>query len=218
MLVLASSSPRRAMLLHEGGFTFATVNASVSEELAEGITPEMGARQLAVRKAQSGLIHWLEAGGNKLDVVLGADTMVVLDKRILGKPASADEAVEMLQSLSGRTHQVLTGVSLVSGSGRQVEDVIKTVVEFRQLEAEEIMAYVSSGEPMDKAGAYGIQGEAGKFVIAIQGSLTNVIGLPMEYLTEQLKAWGIEQRDITSREVNHGLSTFKGLAGRTSPP
>ncbi len=218
MLVLASASPRRAMLLREGGYSFVTVKASVSEVLEERVVPELGVRQLATRKAQAGLTHWLKSGGDTQDIVLGADTMVVLNDQILGKPTSPEDAVQMLQKLSGRTHEVLTGVSLVSGSGRFVEDVVKTIVHFRQLEAAEIMSYVVSGEPMDKAGAYGIQGEAGQFVTSIQGSLTNVIGLPMEYLTVQLKAWGIEQTNIASREVNDGLSTFEGFAGRTSTP
>ena len=218
MLVLASASPRRAMLLREGGYSFVTVKASVSEVLEERVVPEIGVRQLATRKAQAGLTHWLKSGGDTQDIVLGADTMVVLNDQILGKPTSPEDAVQMLQKLSGRTHEVLTGVSLVSGSGRFVEDVVKTIVHFRQLEAAEIMSYVVSGEPMDKAGAYGIQGEAGQFVTSIQGSLTNVIGLPMEYLTVQLKAWGIEQTNIASREVNDGLSTFEGFAGRTSTP
>ena len=218
MLVLASASPRRAMLLREGGYSFVTVKASVSEVLEERVVPEIGVRQLATRKAQAGLTHWLKSGGDTQDIVLGADTMVVLNDQILGKPTSPEDAVQMLQKLSGRTHEVLTGVSLVSGSGRFVEDVVKTIVHFRQLEAAEIMSYVVSGEPMDKAGAYGIQGEAGQFVTSIQGSLTNVIGLPMEYLTVQLKAWGIEQTNIASREVNDGLSTFEGFAGRTTTP
>lgn len=216
MLVLASSSPRRALLLREGGFAFETVKASVSEDLAEKIPPEIGVRQLAVRKAKAGLIHWLELGGDKLDVVLGADTMVVLDSCILGKPTSAMEAEEMLQRLSGRTHVVLTGVALISGSGRLAADVVETVVNFRRLGADEIKAYVESGEPMDKAGAYGIQGDAKKFVLSIEGSLTNVIGLPMEYLTEQLRTWGIEQTNIASREVDNGLSPFEGFTGGTS--
>ncbi|HWQ42132.1 MAG TPA: Maf family protein [Desulfosporosinus sp.] len=218
MLVLASSSPRRAMLLDEGGYTFKVVKASVSEVLPEGTPPKTGVRQLAVRKAKAGLTHWLELGGDKLDVVLGADTMVVLDAQILGKPTTPADAQDMLQRLSGRTHAVLTGVALMDGSGRLIANVVETVVRFRQLDYCEVKAYVAGGEPMDKAGAYGIQGGARKFVASIQGSLTNVIGLPMEYLTEQLKAWGIEQIDITSREVDDGLSAFEGFTGGTSTP
>ncbi len=191
MLVLASSSPRRAMLLREGGYPFQTVKASVSEQLPEGMGPEIGVRELAVRKAQAGLSQWLDQGGKLGDVIMGADTMVVLDAHILGKPETKAEAEEMLQRLSGRTHVVLTGVALISGEGRLVSDVVATIVHFHQLGEDDIKAYVASGEPMDKAGAYGIQGEAGKFVKSYEGSLTNVIGLPMEYIAEKLRAWGI---------------------------
>ena len=218
MLVLASASPRRAMLLNEGGYTFEVVTASVLEDLPEGMSPEIGVRQLAVRKAQAGLTRWLELGGGKSDVALGADTMVVLDAQILGKPTTPAEAEEMLQRLSGRTHVVLTGVALMDGSGRLVANVVETVVRFHELGADDIKAYVASGEPMDKAGAYGIQGGARKFVASIQGSLTNVIGLPMEYLSEQLKAWGIEHTNIASREVDDGLSAFEGFTRGTSTP
>jgi len=218
MLVLASSSPRRAILLREGGYVFETVKASVSEELVEGIPPKIGVKQLAERKAKAGLTHWIELGGNAQDVVLGADTMVVLDSCILGKPVSEADAEEMLHRLSGRTHSVLTGVALISGDGNLVADVVETIVHFRHLGVDEIKAYVASGEPMDKAGAYGIQGGAKRFVTSLQGSLTNVIGLPMEYLSEQLRTWGIEQTNIASREVDDGLSSFEGFARGTSTP
>ena len=217
MLVLASASPRRAMLLGERGFSYEVVKVSVSEELPDGIPAETGVRELAVRKAQAGFKRWKELGGDKQTVVLGADTMVVLDQRILGKPRSLEEAEEMLRSLSGRTHVVLTGVALVS-SGKEASEVIKTVVQFRKLEAAEIKAYAAGGEPMDKAGAYAIQGGAGKFVESIQGSLTNVIGLPMEYLSKELGAWGIEQTNVASREVDDGLSSFEGFTERPPAP
>jgi len=218
MLVLASSSPRRAMLLREGGYPFKTVKASVSEELPDDMGAKTGVRELAVRKAQAGLTQWLNQGGNVQDVIMGADTMVVLDARILGKPETPAEAEEMLQNLSGRTHVVLTGVALINGSGRLFSDVIETVVRFHELTADDIKAYVASGEAMDKAGAYGIQGDAGKFVESFEGSFTNVIGLPMESISEYLRAWGIEHTDIASREVNDGLHTFKGFTGRSSTP
>jgi len=204
------------MLLRERGYVFATVNPSVSEVLPKGMPPEIGIRHLAILKAQAGLTHWLDLGGNIQDVVLGADTMVVLDARVLGKPATPAEAEEMLQSLSGRTHVVLTSVALISGSGRLTADVVETSVRFRQLLTDEIKEYVLSGEPMDKAGAYGIQGKARKFVASFEGSLTNVIGLPMEYLLEHLRAWGIAQTNIASREVDDGLSAFEGFTGGTS--
>ena len=205
-------------MLSEGGYPFEVVKASVTEVLPEGMSPENGVLQLAVRKAKAGLTHWLELGGDKLDVALGADTMVVLDAQILGKPTSPREAEEMLHKLSGRTHLVLTGVALMDGAGKHVANVIETVVRFHPLGAEEIKEYVAGGEPMDKAGSYGIQGGARKFVASIQGSLTNVIGLPMEYLTEQLRAWGIEQTNVASREVDDELSASEGFARGTSTP
>ncbi len=146
-------------MLNEAGFSFQTVTMAVSEVLPEGISPQLGVRELAERKAKAGLNRWLELGGDPLDVVLGADTIVVLGTRILGKPSNPLEAEEMLQSLSGRTHAVLTGVALINGSGRLKTEVTETNVVFRQLSQEEIKTYVSSGEPMDKAGAYGIQGK-----------------------------------------------------------
>jgi len=214
MLVLASSSPRRARLLGQAGYAFEVVKASVSEVLPDKMEPKTGARELALRKAQAGLINWLDQGGSLQDVVIGADTMVVLDARILGKPETQAEAEEMLHSLSGRTHVVLTGVAFISGAGSIATQVVETVVRFHQLKVEDIKAYVASGQAMDKAGAYGIQGEARKFVESFDGSLTNVIGLPMEYLSEKLRAWGIEHINIASREVNDGLSTFEGFTGR----
>lgn len=213
MLVLASASPRRALLLEEGGYNFVTVKADVSEELPQGIRPEDGVKALALRKALAGLDAWLAAGGSPEDVILGADTIVALDTQILGKPTDEVDAEKMLLQLSGRQHEVYTGVALVTGTGRQQENhAIQTNVYFRPIAREDIRAYIATGEPMDKAGAYAIQGGAGQFVDHFEGSLSNVIGLPMEYVSEQLKAWGIEQVNIALREVEHGLSSFKGFA------
>lgn len=191
MLVLASASPRRGMLLEDSGFRFARVKAEVSEELSQGIIPECGVKELALRKAQAGLKEWLHNGGTAEDVILGADTIVVLDGRMLGKPGSEQEAAEMLNALSGREHLVLTGVALVDGLGRRIQEAIRTKVFFRCLSEMEIAEYIASGEPMDKAGAYGIQGKASVFVEHYEGSLSNVIGLPMEYVISQLSVWGI---------------------------
>lgn len=219
MLVLASGSPRRALLLEEGGYTFVTVKADVSEELPPGIRPEDGVKALALRKALAGLDAWLAAGGSPEDIILGADTIVALDTQILGKPTDEVDAEKMLLQLSGRQHEVYTGVALVTGTGRQQEiHAIQTNVYFRSIAREDIRAYVATGEPMDKAGAYAIQGGAGQFVDHFEGSLSNVIGLPMEYVSEQLKAWGIEQVNIALREVEHGLSSLKGFTRGTSTP
>ena len=201
MLVLASASPRRAMLLRENGYMFEKVEVSVSEKLPQGIAPEAGVRELAMRKAQAGASKWLAQGGDPLDVILGADTLVVLDGQVLGKPEDASAAERMLRDLSGKTHAVLTGIALLASAGGFISDVVETEVRFRQISIEDIRAYVAGGEPMDKAGAYGIQGEAGKFVEGYTGSLSNIIGLPMECLAEHFEAWGIEQTNSAPRGV-----------------
>lgn len=191
MLILASSSPRRAELLRERGYVFRVCPAGADETLPVGMAAEDGVVLLALRKAQAGAGLWLSRGGEPDDVVLGADTLVILDRQPLGKPRDKQEAREMLCALSGVRHTVCTGVALVRSDGRRKSGMVETAVTFRRLSAAEIDSYVESGEPMDKAGAYGIQGGARRFVEKIDGSLTNVIGLPMEYLGEQLKTWGI---------------------------
>lgn len=210
MLVLASTSPRRAMLLKEGGFSFVLQKADVSEELPLKIKPEAGVQELALRKALAGQKAWINSGGCAEDIILGADTIVAIDDQILGKPADEKEAQTMLQRLSGRHHDVYTGVALVNGTGCRENTAIRTRVFFRPITLEEIKAYIATGEPMDKAGAYAIQGGAKDFVEHYEGSLSNVIGLPMEYVSERLRAWGIEQENITLREVEDGLSSVKG--------
>jgi len=199
MLVLASSSPRRAELLREWGYCFTTVFAPVEEKAVPGLPPAALVRRLAELKASAGAQKWGGLGGKADDLILAADTVVVLDNRILGKPGSPEIAKQMLQRLSGRTHVVLTGVALRQLSGAEESGVVATQVTFRQLDAAEVERYVASGEPMDKAGAYGIQGGAGGFVADVQGSYTNVIGLPMEYVSKQLRAWRIEQGGIAPR-------------------
>jgi septum formation protein len=124
--------------------------------------------------------------------VLGADTVVVIDGRILGKPSGAAEARSMLRCLSGRVHHVLTGVALIAPDGRRIADlVVRSSVEFRELSHEEINAYAESGEPLDKAGAYAIQGGAGRFVLGVTGSYSNVIGLPIEEVQRLLLDCGL---------------------------
>ena len=190
MLVLASSSPRRGMLLKEAGFSFVRIQADVSEELSQVVTPEAAVKELALRKAQAGLKRWLLEGGSREDVILGADTIVVLDEWILGKPKDEKEAEDMLTALSGRAHEVYTGVALVNGTGRQECGAVRTLVFFRQLTAQDILEYIATGECLDKAGAYGIQGQGARLVEKYEGSLSNVIGLPMEYVKERLKCGG----------------------------
>lgn len=218
MLVLASSSPRRGMLLEEARYRFERVKADVSEELPQGASPEWGVQELALRKAQAGLENWLVSGGNPEDLILGADTIVVWNHRILGKPRTEEEAEAMLSSLSGQEHAVYTGVAFVDGTGRKENAAVRTDVFFRPLTQDEILHYISTGEPMDKAGAYGIQGKASAFVDHYEGSLSNVIGLPMEHVTDRLNVWGIHQEIITLPEVEDGLSSFKGSPGGIVTP
>jgi len=195
VLVLASSSPRRSELLQAWGYSFKLIYAPVSEDLPAAIRPEAGVQELARRKAWAGYEAWQGRNGSAHDLILGADTIVVLDNKILGKPADQKDAEEMLKALSSKTHQVMTAIALVgtnANEGISIETGLDiTTVTFRQLAVQEILDYIATGEPMDKAAAYGIQGGAGKFVSDVNGSLTNVIGLPMELLTARLSERGI---------------------------
>ncbi len=174
-LILASSSPRRQHLLRQLGLAFDVLPSGVDEELNGSEDPEQHVRTLSLQKAQ--------AAGRRVSegIVIGADTIVVLDGHILGKPKDPDQAVSMLQHLSGRTHEVFTGFTLLDRpSGRSVTEVERTLVKFRPLSPPEIRAYVATGSPMDKAGAYGIQDDFGAiFVEGIQGCFYNVVGFPL---------------------------------------
>lgn len=180
-LILASASPRRQELLASAGIDFRIDPARVEEEILPGEGPEAAAMRLATAKAKEVL------GRNPGALVLAADTLVAVGGEILGKPRSACEAEAMLSRLSDESHQVITGVALL-GQGLDKRFSVTTQVEFRPLAPEEIRAYVRSGEPMDKAGAYGIQGGAAGFVRAIRGSYTNVVGLPLAECLEALGA------------------------------
>lgn len=174
-VVLASASPRRADLLRAAGIPFEVIVADVDEALLSGEAPEAYVTRLARDKAAAVATR---ARGRR---VLAADTAVVIDEHILGKPADAADARRMLGLLSGRTHQVMTGVCLDS----EVR-LATTAVEFAPLSPDEIDQYVASGEPMDKAGAYAIQGLASRFVTRIDGSYSNVVGLPVALVYQLL--------------------------------
>ncbi len=178
MLVLASASPRRADLLRAAGIPFDVIVADIDERPAPRESPETYARRMAVSKAHAVIP---KAGGRP---VLAADTVVVVDGDILGKPTDRADASRMLMRLSGRTHEVLTAVTL---GGETV--VARTTVEFAPMSAEEIASYVASGEPMDKAGAYGIQGLASRFIPRIEGSYSNVVGLPVALVYGLVKGY-----------------------------
>ena len=183
-LILASASPRRAELLRAAGFDFSVRPADVDESLRTGETPFDYVRRLAIDKAQA----VTRAAG---EVVLAADTTVVVDNHILGKPADAADATRMLRLLAGRSHEVLTGVCVAADEGIDAR-VASTSVEFVAMADAEIAWYVDTGEPMDKAGAYGIQGRASRFISGVKGSYTNVVGLPVSLVYEMLRALGAE--------------------------
>ena len=172
-LVLASGSPRRAELLRQAGIRFEVSVPDVDETLHPGEAPEAYVRRLAAAKARH------VAASHPGRPVLGADTTVVVDGQVLGKPYDAADAARMLGQLSGRSHLVLTGVCLIGPAGETRIDAAVTTVEFRALQAAEIGEYVDSGEPMDKAGGYAIQGIAGAFVVKLVGSYSAVVGLPL---------------------------------------
>jgi len=179
-LVLASASPRRSELLTAAGIGFIGRPADIDESMQPHEQPDAYAMRLARTKA--------EAVGAAADtIVLGADTVVVVDGSPLGKPRDGGDAAGMLRRLSGRTHQVLTGVALTHAGGVQI-DLATTLVSFQPLSDDEIAWYVATGEPLDKAGAYGIQGYASRFVTRIEGSYSNVVGLPVELVYARLRA------------------------------
>lgn len=186
-LFLASASPRRRELLAQIAVPCVTQIASIDETPLPDEPPAAYVERLAREKARAGL---LALGGRDDAVVLGADTAVVLDGRILGKPADLNESRAMLQALSGRSHQVLTAVALVGG-GREAARVVSSDVSFRPISEAEIEAYWASGEPCDKAGSYGIQGLAAVFVNQLQGSYSAVVGLPLCETAELLGEFGI---------------------------
>ena len=179
MLILASSSPRRRQLLEQIGLTFTVESADVDERLQPGEPPAKYVQRLALEKAQAiWERHRSEDDPDDPLIILGADTVVVLDSEVLGKPADQADARRMLELLSGRTHQVLTGIAAVSRRG-MVSEVEITQVFFDLINDEELVRYLMSGEPMDKAGAYGIQGYAARWIPRIEGCHFNVMGLPL---------------------------------------
>jgi septum formation protein len=181
-LILGSSSPRRAKILRDAGVDFELRVPPEVEENTLGSDPVEHVLSLSRAKAESVARHVKEG------IILGADTIVVLDGEILGKPKDKKEALSTLTKLSGKTHTVFTGITLINNDdNRLLSDYDSTEVTFNSLAEEDIRSYIDTGEPMDKAGAYGIQGMGSFLVKGIRGSLDNVIGLPTEKLKEMLK-------------------------------
>jgi septum formation protein len=190
-LILASASPRRAEILRAAGFNFSVLTSAVDESPNPGEDPHDMVSRLANAKAD--LVAARAVGSA---IVVAADTVVLLDGRILGKPRSTDEARHMLQQLSGRTHTVMTGVALVRlPDGERKQFVESTLVHFSQLSEAELSAYLASGEPFDKAGAYAIQGRAGRYIPRVEGCYFNVVGLPVAHLLTKLHELGWSEDD-----------------------
>ena len=197
--MLASASPRRAELLRAAGIAFDVQPADIDETVHDGESPEAYVRRMAEEKARA--VQQLRPGC----IVLAADTTVVVGSLILGKPADAADARRMLGLLSGRTHEVITGVTVAAG-GRLETRVGRTSVEFAAMQPDEIEWYVESGEPMDKAGAYAIQGGASRFITRIDGSYSNVVGLPVAIVWQLLK-----QLTSKSRSTAGNFSPSSGV-------
>jgi septum formation protein len=185
-LILASTSPRRAQILRDAGVVFSIVSSAVDETPIPGEAPSDLVRRLANAKAD--LVAARSVGPA---IVVAADTVVVLEGQILGKPRSTDDARHMLEKLSGRTHSVVTGVSLIRLPDAEQRAFVEiTLVHFDRLSANEITRYLATDEPHDKAGAYAIQGHAGRYIPRIEGCYYNVVGLPLARLVSELHGLG----------------------------
>ena len=184
MLILASQSPRRRELLARLGIPFTAVSADIDETMDPGVPPEREVARLSREKAQA-------VAAAPGDIVIAADTIVVCDGKVLGKPHTAEKAAEMLRLLSGRDHQVITGFTILK-DGEASTGTETSHIFFRELLDGEIRAYVESGEPLDKAGAYGIQGLAALFIERLEGDYYNVMGLPLCALTCRLRRLGVQ--------------------------
>jgi septum formation protein len=197
-LILASASPRRRELLAQGGFAFEVITADVPEIRKPGEDPIRFVTRLAREKAEAVISREAVSPDT---LILGADTIVLVDEEVLGKPQDAADAARMLRLLSGRTHQVITGVCLAKGRERQRAAEV-TFVRFTTLSDEEIEAYVATGEPLDKAGAYAIQGRASRWVPRIHGCYFNVVGLPLALVSSMIEAMqGRPPSPLPSRET-----------------
>jgi septum formation protein len=185
-LILASGSPRRIELLKMLGCKFEIVPSKIEEKISPRLSPIENVKRLSCLKA-------LDVASKISDgIVIAADTDVVLNGKILGKPKNKKEAREMLKKLSGKEHQVITGLAVVDAKSKRIlQDIVITVVKFRKFDKNLIEKYIASGEPLDKAGAYGIQGKGALLVESIKGDYFNVVGLPLNALNQLLEKFGI---------------------------
>ncbi len=185
-IILASASPRRKVLLEKIGLVFEVEPSNYEEDMPLRLEPHEFARKISLEKARG------VASKHKNSIVIAADTFIVLGGQILGKPHTEKDAREMLEAISGKYHSVITGFSIIdTGKDKTLSKSVETKVYIRKLTLAEIDAYVKSGEPLDKAGAYAIQGLGAVFVEKIDGDYYNVVGFPLSALTEALKEFGI---------------------------
>ncbi len=188
-LILASASPRRREILEKVGLRFRVDESGCEERITPGLSPATLARSLSRQKAEAVAAKYKDA------IIVAADTFIVYESEILGKPHTAREAIRMLKSLSGRAHTVITGFTIIdTGSGKKISKSVKTKVCFKKLSSKDIDAYVKTGEPLDKAGAYAIQGLGAALIDKIEGDFLNVVGLPLDALLKVLREFGVHVR------------------------
>ena len=185
-IILASASPRRKEILEKTGLKFKVDESDYEEELDLGLKPHELAKFLSRKKARD------VARRHRNALVIAADTIVVLRGRLLGKPRNKEQAKEILKALSGKAHSVITGFTIIDTAGKkEISRSVESKVFFKRLSADEIETYIRSGEPLDKAGAYGVQGLGAVIVKRIEGDFFNVVGLPLNALAESLKEFGV---------------------------
>ncbi len=185
-IILASGSPRRKALLKQIGLQFEIEKSGYEEEIDMKIEPHQLVKKMSLKKAQS------VSKNHKNAIIIAADTLVAFKGRLIGKPEIPENAKEILKKLSGRSHSIITGFTIIdSSSGKTITRSVETKVWFKKLSSKEIDDYVKTGEPLDKAGAYGIQELGGIFIHKIEGDYYNVVGLPLYLLVEELKKFGV---------------------------
>lgn len=196
-LILASASPRRAEILHSAGLPFTVLSSAVDETPIPGESARKMVQRLALAKAELAAARAVGPA-----IIIAADTVVTLDGMMLGKPRTTEDARQMLEKLSGRTHSVITGVAMIRlPDVERLEFLETTHVHFGALDEEEIVRYLSSGEPFDKAGAYAIQGRAGRYIPRIEGCYYNVVGLPLARLCNALAELGWSEEHVQKKEA-----------------
>jgi septum formation protein len=194
-IILASASPRRKDLLSSIGCNYEIYVPDIDESILDEETPESACYRLSIQKAKSASVIFSEA------LIIAADTLVTIDNNIFGKPHDAEEARAMLNTLNGREHKVITGLSIIY-EGKTMTEIESTIVSFRKLTEDDIEAYISTGEYQGKAGAYAIQGYASLFIERIVGDYFNVVGLPLQRLSKMFLKIGIEFKE----QINLGMN------------